>query len=350
MTPVWLEAAWRWHPSDAALHVIVVDEGTRLIGLAPLALTTRSVGGWAVRTLGWVTVPDTQFADLPALTGHSKAVPQAVAELLQRRAAQWDLLELTHLSDCHDGWRALEQALSDLGINTEVERIGNNPFIDLGGSFESYYDTRSRSLKKAVNLSANRLARAGQVSVEWIREGQRVQNALPEVIRVSSLSWKKDTGNSLDQPGPRAFIETLTNNLQSTGQLSIWLLRLDGKVIATEYQVIADGHVYALRSDFDPAYSDMSPGTFLNHYLLKRLFGSDLIRYYMGPGENAYKMRWTDHAEPIYRLTAYSPTARGQLLRWLNRSARLLARRLRDSLLRLRPREPSVQNTANIEP
>jgi CelD/BcsL family acetyltransferase involved in cellulose biosynthesis len=125
---------------------------------------------------------------------------------------------------------------------------------------------------------------------------------------------------------------------------------LDGKVIATEYQVIADGHVYALRSDFDPAYSDMSPGTFLNHYLLKRLFGSDLIRYYMGPGENAYKMRWTDHAEPIYRLTAYSPTARGQLLRWLNRSARLLARRLRDSLLRLRPREPSVQNTANIEP
>jgi CelD/BcsL family acetyltransferase involved in cellulose biosynthesis len=64
----------------------------------------------------------------------------------------------------------------------------------------------------------------------------------------------------------------------------------------------------------------------------------------MGPGENRYKYRWADDAEPVGAMTVYGTTLRG---RW--RKARLLmlkpaARRIRD---RLWP--PESADAANLQ-
>lgn len=330
--PDWIDAARAWRSPASAMRVFSFAEGSHAHGFAPLVVTSQSLAGLPARTLQFITVPDTQFVDVVCAASEAAPFCIELAEQLAASKGQWDCLRLGYLSDLYRNWRHLEVALARVGITCAIEPAGTNPFVDLSGSFEDYYGARSRSIKKAVNLSANRLAKLGAVSVDWIRGGAAVGPALAEAIRVSAISWKQETGNSLDQPGPRAFIEQLTESAARSGQLSLWLLRLNGKVIATEYQLVANGNVHALRSDFDPAYSEASPGTYLNHYLLKQLFGQNLHRYYMGPGSNAYKLRWTDVGEPMFSLTAYSPTARGRLLQWLERSARPLARRWRERL------------------
>lgn len=332
--PGWLDAAWRWRAPHSELHLAVVRDGGRCAAFAPLVLERDATLGLPARTLRFAMVPDTQFIDLVAEPDDAPSFARTLAEHLLARRRAWDRLRLAGLSDLYPHWRLLANALRGAGIVTTTEPAGVNPYIDLQGTFDTYYGARSRSLKKAVNLSTNRLARAGAVAVDWVRSGTPVDSALAEAIRVSAVSWKQDTGNSLDQPGPRAFIERLTVHAARSGQLSIWLLRVDGKVIATEYQLIAEGNVYALRSDFDPAFADASPGTYLNYCLLRQLFGRGLRRYYMGPGTNAYKFRWTDLGEPMYRLNAYSPTVRGRLSYWLEQSARPMARRLRQRLRR----------------
>lgn len=333
-TPEWLDAAWSWRAAGSARRFVFARNDGRDVGFVPLARSIDPVAGLPARTLQFVTVPDTQFVDLVCAADDAPAFARALAGSLHATRQQWDCLRLNYLADVHGNWRRLAQALPQAGVACAVEAAGSNPYVELGGAFADYYGARSRSLKKAVNLAANRLAKAGSISVDWVREGPAVESALAEAIRISALSWKQETGNSLDQPGPRAFIERLTRAAAGDGRLSLWLLRLDGAVIATEYQLIDGGNVHALRSDFDPRYAEASPGTYLNHHLLEALFGQGLRRYYMGPGSNAYKLRWTDLAEPMFRLTAYSPTARGRLLRWLEQSARPLARRWRDRLRR----------------
>ena len=332
--PDWIEAALGWQPRESKLCFAFAAETDGPAGFAPLALVNQSVAGLPARTLHFVTVPDTQFVDIVCSPADANAFCAALATLLIARRGHWDCLRLKYLSDAYPNWRGLQEALVAMEVACAVESSGSNPSIDLSGTFDAYYGARSRSLKKAVNLSANRLAKLGAVSVDWVRGGTDAQDALAEAIRVSAISWKHETGNSLDQPGPRAFIERLTESAARSGQLSLWLLRIDGKVIATEYQLIADGNVHALRSDFDPAFAEASPGTYLNHHLLRQLFSQGLRRYYMGPGSNAYKLRWTDAGEPMFSLTAYSATARGRLLQWLEQSARPLARRWRERLQR----------------
>ena len=44
---------------------------------------------------------------------------------------------------------------------------------------------------------------------------------------------------------------------------------------------------------------------------VERLFDRGLRRYYMGPGNNAYKHRWTEEGEAVLELTVYSDTLTG---------------------------------------
>jgi hypothetical protein len=331
--PHWLDAAWLWRQAEARKRYFVLgSDKSGVTGFAPLIKVEHPTAGVALRTIRWLTVPDTQFADICAAPGRAAQFAESLALHLQCTDRGWDRLQLTHLSNLFPNWKYFESELRRRNISCASEAIDENPFIDLSGSFDSYYADRSRSLKKAVNLSSNRLGKSGRIDVDWIKGGSSVHQSLADAIYVSAMSWKQQTGNTLDRAGPRAFVEALTDSAAELSQLSLWLLRLDGKVIATEYQIIADGNVYALRSDFDPTFSELSPGTFLSHHLLKSLFGQGLKRYYMGPGGNPYKRRWTDSSEPMFKLTAYSSSARGRLAYWLEHVVRPRFRPVRSKL------------------
>ena len=330
--PHWLQSAWCWRAPQAKLRVVMVMVGDDCAGFAPLMQIEEKACGLPIRTLQFIAVPDAQFIDVVARPQHAARFSTALARHLSDRHVDWDRLHLRHLSERHGNWRVLSQALLAAGMKVVVESVETHRFIDLTTAFAGYYAARSRRLKKSVNLSANRLEQMGKVEVEWIRHchsDERANLALAEAMRVSSISWKQVTGTTLDQPGPRAFIEHLTAGLCGKGQFSLWLLRLNGRAIATEYQLIDAGVVHALRSDFDPEFASASPGTYLNRHMLQELFSAGLQRYYMGSGSNAYKRRWADHGEPVYHLKAYSPSWRGRFLCWFEQSLLPLLRRLR---------------------
>ncbi len=208
-----------------------------------------------------------------------------------------------------------------------------NFYIALESGWTAYHASRSRRQKKATNLAANRLAKAGEVRIERFApedDPAAVDAFLEKAIAISARSWKKRTGNSLDHPGPGAFIRRLSKDGASCGWISIWLLTLDGRPLAMEYQLIADGSVHALRSDFDEAFDTLSPGSHLNQCLLEQLFALGLQRYFMGPGDNAYKRRWTDEAEPVHELHVYGKSLRGRLLAAWETRLKPLAIMIRD--------------------
>ncbi|HZF81486.1 MAG TPA: GNAT family N-acetyltransferase, partial [Rubrivivax sp.] len=129
---------------------------------------------------------------------------------------------------------------------------------------------------------------------------------------------------------------SLSESAHAQDWLSIWFLHLDGLPVAMEYQLVDKGCVYALRADFDDSYRLLSTGTFLNFHMLEELFVAQsdppLRRYYMGPGNNPYKLRWGRDAEPLYKMTCFSFTLRGRAgALWSGVKPRL--RTLRDRLV-----------------
>ena len=333
----WFDAAWQWRQQVARLYLLCLRRGSELTAVLPLVREETVSRGVLLRELSFLTVPDTQTCDVIVAEGEQAGAAEAFAAELARRQHEWDVLRLKYLPPASAAASSLRDAFKTKGFPTRLEQRGSNAYVRLDSTWEGYYATRTRSLKKANNLAANRLKRAGEVRIDWLEPGAgeagRVAQVLDQIIAISAVSWKRRTGNSLDNSGPEAFIRRLSEVAHRRGWLSVWTLSLDGRPLAMEYQLIADRRVFALRSDFDDAFEEISPGSHLSRSLLERLFGRELERYYMGPGENAYKQRWAEQAEPVAELIVYGRTLRGRWLAAWETTLKPLARRLRDRLI-----------------
>jgi len=327
----WFAASWAWRRQDSTLCLQVARRGGHTVGILPLIRERNPQE--RCRRLELLTVVDTQVADLIAAPADLAEITQAFAESLTMQR-DWDILQLDYLLPEGAILRALVPSLARRGLRVQVRDGRGNPFVALDGTWKKYYDTRSRRLKKANNLAANRMQKAGEVRIAWLRpdscDESQIKHAIDIVIDISRRSWKRETDYSLDQPGPQAFIRSLSQTARERGWLSIWLMYVGDQPLAMEYQLIDKGNVHALRSDFDQSYEAISPGTHLFRQLLESSFGRGLKRYYMGPGDNPYKLRWTDQSEGLRRVIVYNRTLRGRLA-WLREAvAKPVFRALRD--------------------
>jgi CelD/BcsL family acetyltransferase involved in cellulose biosynthesis len=331
----WYSAAWAWRQRDSALTLLLAERNGDLVGILPLIRSANGRGRH--RELELLTVPDTQSADLLASPDDAEPVAAAFAAELRRRG-DWDVLRLDYLDPRGAACRFLLPALRQTGLAVAARDRGGNPCVALDGAWDDYYNARSRSLKKSVNLATNRLRKSGTVRIEWITsehgDEARFEQALERAIAISGRSWKRDTGNALDQPGPQAFIRSLSRAAFRRGWASIWLLFVDERALAMEYQLIDDGNVHALRADFDADCTEISPGAHLARHLLEGLFGRGWRRYYLGPGDNPYKRRWTLEEQPLARVVAFNRTWRGRRAWWLDEWLKPALRAVRDRLRR----------------
>lgn len=342
----WFDAAWQWRRLSSSLYILACWSDGELVGVLPLVRPHAPLRGGG-RALEFLAVPDTQVCDLIVLPARRlEAVAALVAELV-RRQREWDVLRLHYLPPASVAATSMAAALTTHGVLCRSSEVATNLAVALDSTWEAYYATRSRRLKKSVNLVANRLEKSGRVTITW-REPQAVAAGdvdaiVAEITDVSARSWKTETGNSLDNPGPQAFIRRLSQHGAARGWLSVWSLRLDDRLLAMEYQVIADGNVYALRSDFDAACEQISPGSHLSRQLLENLFGRGLDRYFMGPGSNAYKLRWTEGGQPVHEMQAFGTSLTGRASAAWELAMKPMLRRARD-------RVRAMRNAASVAP
>lgn len=333
LTFEWLDAAARWRQLEDELLLLTVESGDRVLGVVPLQRALASAHGITYRELQFLSVPDSQLCDIICAPHDMHTVVGAVVNFLGSEYRNWDLLRLNNIDRNSPTSDALAAAFAGHGLVARRSECGRNYGVSLRDDWSSYYARRSRRLKKGNNLIANRLKK-NFTTVEVLHQDGELNrpSELDDLIdtaeRVSKHSWKFDTGLTLDNPGPSRFIRALSAHAAHRRWLSLWQLRLDGETVAFEYHLVHKGCVYALRADYRRDYEDASPGTYLNWQILQQLFAQPLVHYYMGPGNNAYKERWSESADPLFEMRVYASTARGKLLNLLHEHARPLAKRL----------------------
>jgi len=326
----WFRCCWRGASPARRVETILVEDTTGPVGLVPLARWRASLHRVPARFVGMLDSPDTPYVDWLTVGRPEPVVDAVLTELMRSR--DWDVFTLSGLPADSLTLKALESVLPGRFRTVRLPSVPS-PYVDVSGSWAAYWSGTSQRFKKTVRNVRNRLQKVGQVRVEEHREVAPGSPVLDEVIDVSRRSWKAAENVAIaNMPGMADFFRELTGCASRNGWLRLWLLRLDGRAVATEYQLESAGRIHALRADFDASVpSELSPGTHLSEEIIRTLFERPGIHEYdMGPGDNAYKQRWATGTHENVRLLIFHPGVFGAALH-------TVATRLVPALRRLRP-------------
>jgi CelD/BcsL family acetyltransferase involved in cellulose biosynthesis len=330
----WFDAAWQWTKQESELFILAAYANETMIGICPLIKRNIKYHGIKIRQLEFLSTPDAQLCDIIAPQNRIEFVVRAIARHLRSTNNHWDVIQLNNLIATSPTVQIFTSAMAEQGLSTAVQSQSNNPSITLNSDWQTYYSRRSRTLKKGNNHVKNRLSRAYEdIELVWLYgnplDKDKFNSTLNNIIHISSQSWKNNTGLTLDNSGPNAFIKRLSQHANDNGWLSVWLLFLNKQAVALEYQLIYKGKIHALRSDYIQSFDNVSPGTYLNWKMLEQLFDTDLDYYEMGPGNNPYKYRWAENETLMSQLIVYNKSLAGTLLTLLQFKVKPLLQKLR---------------------
>jgi CelD/BcsL family acetyltransferase involved in cellulose biosynthesis len=246
------------------------------------------------------------------MTDAPTVAPEFAADLLEETGA--DLLELDFLAP---DAKALAALRSDAcRLPTTVETMARSPCVDCRGSFDAWLATRSHR-KTWLRKERRALGDMGMVA-RLVIDRDEVAAILDEVLAVDERTWKSTVGGALKQdPALARFYVELASAAATAGVLSLYLLLHEGRIVAFEYNLRADGAMYLLKKGYLPEHHKISPGQILTLHVLRDVFADpDLDRYDMlggTPKADPTKTAYATDEDWLYRARAFAPTAKGRL-------------------------------------
>jgi Acetyltransferase (GNAT) domain len=238
--------------------------------------------------------------------------PSFAIDLLRDTDA--DMLELDFLAPDAKALSALRS--SDCGLPTIIETMARSPWVDCRGSFDDWLATRAP--RKTWRRRERQVLGGMKMVTRLVTDRGEVATVLEEVLAVDERTWKSTVGGALKQdPAMARFYVELASAAADAGALRLYLLVHEGRIVAFEYDLRADGTVYVLKKGYLPDHQKISPGQVLTLRVLRDVFAdSDLQRYDMlggTPKPDPTKTTYATDEDWLYRVRAFAPTAKGRL-------------------------------------
>jgi CelD/BcsL family acetyltransferase involved in cellulose biosynthesis len=284
----------------------------QLAAVAPMQLKGMRVRGIPVRALSFLS---SGVSPRCGFILH----PDGPAESLFRpmlAKGDWDVAILKNLpTDAAASQRFLSFLETDARGSHFVEGGRRSPYLRTEGDFETYWKSRSRSLRQSLRTSMNRLKRDDRShEIEKIEDGEVFSELFDGLLETSGSSWKGGLQTDL---ASRRDLQGLYLDFSRTcpGRFETWILRIDGEIAGFDYYLRGPRALSLIRTDFDPRYEFYSPGNCLRMLTLQDLFSRpEVWEYDTGGRAYAYKTKWTDRIREHVDVVAGAGTGPGRLL------------------------------------
>ena len=319
--PGWFDAWLAAFPVPHAT-IVAVSRGTTLVGVMPLAEhrgTRTSLTNWH----------SPRFEPLAADPGAAAALTHAA--LSTRR------LSLSCVERDSETTAAIIQAAKDARYTVHSRDAEESPEVAIVGSWEEYLPTISKNMRREFTRRQKRLEAVGALSFEVHDGSENLEAHAREAFAVEAASWKGTSGTAVALDAAMLdFYLRIAAWAASRGWLRICLMRLDGKPIASDFALEANGVFYSMKGGYDPAYAEYSPGRVMDGLEIRRAHQIGLHRFEFGGDAEHHKLQWRPRFRQLAHVTAFAPSAAGRLDRLITvqglGKARALRQRARELL------------------
>jgi CelD/BcsL family acetyltransferase involved in cellulose biosynthesis len=297
----WLATWWKYYgqpdgdtrDTGRQLHVLVVeDDASQLLGVAPWYLDRTIVRGNVLRWLGSGEVC-TDHLSLVCRPDDSRRVAAAVAKELAAECADWDSMELT-AADADDAPVAqLAAELEQRGCIVSRREADACWVLDLPDSWDAYLEAVSKSHRKQLRRAERRVLESDRVLWHQVRTADDFHEAWHVLVDLHARRRQ-----SLGERGSfasRAFHEfhhEVASLLLARGVLRMSWLELDGVPAAAEYHLAGQDTTYAYQGGVDPSRLDEEPGRLSTILCIRAAIDEGHRQLDFLRGNEPYKAHW----------------------------------------------------------
>jgi len=322
--PGWVEAWWRAFGRGAlALCVVRHAPSGRLAALVPVRRARGALASptnWHTPEFGWLAESADSARALCAALFAGRARRVALGFLAPAQAA------------------LLAEAAERARYRVLRRTLQRSPWVALEGDWASYERGRGKNLRGDLGRRARRLADRGAVTFEehaGAESAAELERLLARGFALEAAGWKGERGSAIaSQPATARFYAELARWAAARGWLRLCFLCLDGRALAFDYCLQHAGVHWMLKTGFDPACAELSPGKLLRRERLARAFAEGLRAYELLGAEEPWKLAWATGTRERELVQAFAPSVLGRLDHSLFAYGRPLARRVRERLRR----------------
>ncbi|HLG21239.1 MAG TPA: GNAT family N-acetyltransferase [Candidatus Manganitrophaceae bacterium] len=320
-------AAWRRHFGEGkALEILVIREGEEVVGIAPFYMAVESRLGIPLRRLSILgdEAVGSDHLDLLSLDGFEEKVAGAVAEYWRRSPGRWDFIQLRDLSERSPHLPFLIEAVQKQGGFIQKEEGETCPYLLLGPSWEGALNRLSAGMRYAVRRKIRSVEREGGVEWAAIETWDAGRSGMEALMSLHQQRWR---GGSDAFAGPRKipFHREASQYFFERGIAKLFLLKIEGRIVASLYGFLMGGTFFYYQAGFDPAWGDKSVGTVLMGKTIQSAISRGWKEFDFLRGAEAYKFHWTDDVKKTWDVFFYPPSLKGRIFR----RARLMDQELR---------------------
>ena len=322
----WLYPWYRRLGSDRQLHILTArDEDGRLVGLMPLCVEVRRAMGRKLRRMTFLgeTHVCGDYMDVVALPEHHEAVVESFVGHLRQAQGTWDVLDLADIdseSPTLALWQrsfAAPQYVSELRPGSVCPVMAFQP----RETFEGFL--RGSSRRENYRRRKKQLEKQPGFSVECIEDPADLTQPFSEFLRLHAMRWSGEGGSGgITGHEVEAFHRDATALLAERGKLRLFVMRVDGKAVASLYALRHGDTFSYYQAGRDPEWQNMSVGLVMLVETFKRAIEEGAATYDFLRGEEPYKADWNNGQRTTMGLRVYPRGGRGSML---GRQERLVA-------------------------
>jgi Acetyltransferase (GNAT) domain len=200
--------------------------------------------------------------------------------------------------------------LSGLLNGPQVEHLDyiQIPRLTIAGTFDEYWNNRSKNLKHNLTRQRKRLAEQGRrLELLACRDPQSVAAAVREFGRLESQGWKGQEGTAIAENNSQGrFYKEILESFCSTGEGVIYQLLLDGQVVASDLCVARNGMLVVLKTAYDETVEKLSPALLMREDILQTIFEERSVQVVEFYGKVLdWHLKWTDEVRGMYHVNFF---------------------------------------------
>ena len=279
-------------------RVILVRDRERLVGLAPLFLTSR-LGVRVLHPLGIKQLTGGEFVHLLMRPAYADAVCALVAGALMERAPEWDVLSLWGIRADSITQRVLfTQGQGLLQATTTITSfLGPAPVIRFEGGWDDYLARRSKRFRKHHR---HNLAACQAAGIEVFKESELPghQDLLERLIRVEACTWQGTREVPVLRNNEPFFRQILPGMVISGQADVVWAVH-EGCPLAFVIYLFRKERVFLYMTGYDSSWAHLSPGMVVHAWALEDLClgGIREVDFIMDWKQSSWKRQWAGDYE-----------------------------------------------------